>query len=65
MKLHEQAKHHREIIEAYAQGMRDLETYLRLPKFNEPNNMVNVNDIFLRVNETKSNISTIQLGDLF
>lgn len=36
--------------------IENLERYLTLPKFNWPNNQVNTNDIFLRLNEQKDNM---------
>jgi len=36
--------------------IQNLEHYLTLPKFNAPNNQVNVKDIFLRLDEQKQNM---------
>lgn len=36
--------------------IQNLEHYLTLPKFNAPNNQVNVNDLFLRLDEQKQNM---------
>ena len=36
--------------------IQNLESYLTLPKFNYPDNQVNVNDIFLRLDEQKQNM---------
>lgn len=40
--------------EIYRLGIMDLERYLNSAKFNAPDNYVNPQDIFLRLNEIKS-----------
>ena len=59
MKLHEQVKMQKELIECYRAGIRDLQRYLRLEKFNRPDNYVNTSDIFLRLDELEQNIKEI------
>ena len=57
MSLHHIAKKSKK-IEAYKEGIEDLEAYLRLPKF-DVNVMVNKSDIFLRLRELKNKIADI------
>ena len=58
MRLHEQVKHQKEIIEAYQVSIAEITRYLELPKFSQ-DIYVNKNDIFLRMDELKHHLLTI------
>tara|TARA_R110001606_G_scaffold384250_1_gene547026 strand:+ start:165 stop:350 length:186 start_codon:yes stop_codon:yes gene_type:complete len=58
MRLHEQVKHQKEIIEAYQVSIAEITRYLELPKFSK-DIYVNKNDIFLRMDELKHHLLTI------
>lgn len=47
-------------IKAYEDGIKEIESYLSLPKFFRPNNNVNTSDMFLRLNEIKNEINYIE-----
>lgn len=55
--LHHVAKKSKK-IQAYREGIEDLEAYLNSSKFHE-NIMVNKHDIFLRLRELKNKIADI------
>ena len=59
MRLHEQVKHQKEIIEAYQVSIAEITRYLELPKFSK-DIYVNKNDIHLRLDEIKHYILTIE-----
>jgi len=40
-------------------GLDDIKRYCQLPKFNWPENHVNVNDILLRINEIESYVNEV------
>lgn len=61
MKLHEQAKHYKAKSEALESELENILSYVRSDKF-DSDNMVNVNDIYLRINEAKRNIQ-IEFSD--
>ena len=61
MKLHEQVKHQKAIIDAQKQALQTIRDYITSPKFNG-DNMCNVGDILLRMNESTREIQ--QLEDL-
>ena len=59
MRLHEQVKHQKEVIEGYQIGILEITRYLELDKFSQ-DIYVNKNDIFLRLDELKNYILTIK-----
>ena len=59
MRLHEQVKHQKEVIEGYQIGISEITRYLELDKFSQ-DIYVNKNDIFLRLDELKNYILTIK-----
>lgn len=52
-KLKAQIEAQRAVSEAYRTGISELVAYLQSDKFRAPDNMVNVNDVLLRINEFK------------
>jgi len=60
MKLHEKCKMQEKLIDAYKEGIREIRSYLSLPKFYWPDNNVNVSDIFLRIEELNSIVRDIE-----
>jgi len=61
MRLHKKIIIQKDIIKTYRDGIRELLSYLRLDKFNRPDNYVNTSDIFLRLGELKQLIDSIEL----
>jgi hypothetical protein len=59
MRLHEQVKHQKEVIEGYQIGISEITRYLELDKFSK-DVYVNKNDIHLRLDEIKHFILTIE-----
>ena len=59
MKLHEQIKHKKAIIEAQKQALKSLQAYILSPKFDK-DNQCNVADINLRINESLREIQLIE-----
>tara|TARA_R110002124_G_scaffold235986_1_gene401239 strand:- start:496 stop:687 length:192 start_codon:yes stop_codon:yes gene_type:complete len=59
MRLHEQVKHQKEVIEGYQIGISEITRYLELDKFSK-DIYVNKNDIHLRLDEIKNYILTIE-----
>ena len=59
MRLHEQVKAQKEVIEGYQIGISEITRYLELDKFSK-DIYVNKNDIFLRLDEIKHYILTIR-----
>ena len=60
MRLHEQVKVQKEVIEGYQIGISEITRYLELDKFSK-DIYVNKNDIFLRLDEIKHYILTIEV----
>ena len=60
MRLHEQVKAQKEVIEGYQIGISEITRYLELDKFSK-DIYVNKNDIFLRLDEIKHYILTIEV----
>ena len=58
MRLHEQVKEQKAIIEAYQVSIAEITSYLELEKFSQ-DIYVNKNDIFLRMDELKHHLLTI------
>ena len=58
MRLHEQVKEQKAIIEAYQVSIAEITSYLELEKFSQ-DIYVNKNDIFLRMDELKHHLRTI------
>jgi|TARA_R110000744_G_scaffold229546_1_gene347572 hypothetical protein len=52
MRLHEQVKHQKEIIEAYQIGISEITSYLESSKF-KTDVYVNKGDMFLKISELK------------
>ena len=59
MRLHEQVKQQKEVIEGYQIGISEITRYLELDKFSK-DVYVNKNDIHLRLDEIKHYILTIE-----
>tara|TARA_R110002167_G_scaffold219462_1_gene424120 strand:+ start:731 stop:913 length:183 start_codon:yes stop_codon:yes gene_type:complete len=58
MRLHEQVKHQKEIIEAYQIGISEITSYLESSKF-ETDIYVNKADMFLKISELKHHLLII------
>ena len=58
MKLHEQVKHQKAIIDAQAHALKSLQDYILSPKFDK-DNQCNVADINLRINESLREIQLL------
>lgn len=63
MKLYVKVQVQEKIIETYEKGIRELISYLNLPKFYRPNNYVNISDISLRLEELKNYINQIEIEE--
>ena len=59
MRLHEQVTAQKEVIEGYQIGISEITRYLELDKFSN-DIYVNKNDIFLKLDEIKHYILTIE-----
>ena len=58
MRLHEQVKHQKEVIEAYKVSISEITSYLESSKF-ETDVYVNKRDLFLRMDELKHHLLII------
>jgi hypothetical protein len=61
MKLHEQVKAQKLIIEQYEEGLNDLRCYLNSSKFHV-DTTVQVSDIMLRLDEVKHELFKLEIS---
>lgn len=61
MRIYKKVRLQEKIIKTYEEGIKELESYLALPKFYVPNNQVNINDVFLRLQETKNAVAVLEI----